>query len=153
MKTFEKRSIIPVTMAQMTAFHNDPQVIRWLTPPPIYVQFRRDTRTSLTEGELDMTLWFLVLPVHWTARHEPGPTETSFQDRMIRGPLEVWVHQHVFREVPGGVELIDHLDYEHRKGGFWGFFTRLMFDGLPLQILFAYRHWQTKRIATKNASV
>ena len=98
-----------------------------------------------------MTLWFLVLPVNWIARHEPGPTETSFQDRMIQGPLDVWVHQHIFREVPGGVALIDHLDYEHRKGGFWGIFTRLMFDGLPLRILFAYRHWQTKRIATKNA--
>ena len=96
-----------------------------------------------------MTLWFLVLPVAWTARHEPGPVETSFQDRMLSGPLEMWVHQHVFREVEGGVELHDHLTYAHREGGFWGVFTRLLFDGLPLRILFIYRHWQTKRIATK----
>lgn len=149
MKTYEKRSVIPITMEQMVAFHNDARAIRWLTPPFVVIRFHRDTRTSLTDGELDMTLWFLVLPVAWTARHEPGPTETSFQDRMVRGPLEVWMHQHIFREVPGGIELCDHLTYKHRSGGFRGVFTRLMFDGLALRILFAYRHWQTQRIATK----
>ena len=148
MKTFEKRSIIPTTIAQVVAFHNDKRAIRWLTPPPILIRFHRDERTSLTSGELDFTLWFGPLPVKWTARHEPGPTETSFQDRMLRGPLDTWVHQHVFREVPGGVELQDHLTYAHR-GGLWGIFTRLLFDGLPLRILFIYRHWQTRRIAPK----
>ncbi len=148
MKTFEKRSVIPATMEQMIAFHNDRRAIRWLTPPPILIRFHKDERTSLTSGELDFTLWFGPLPVKWTARHEPGPTETSFQDRMLRGPLDTWVHQHVFREVQGGVELMDHLIYAHR-GGLWGIFTRLLFDGLPLRILFIYRHWRTGRIAPK----
>ena len=47
MKTFEKRSVIPTTMVQMIAFHSDERAIRWLTPPPIFIQFHRDTRTSL----------------------------------------------------------------------------------------------------------
>ncbi len=146
MKTFEQRSVIPTTLEQVYAFHNDRRAIRWLTPPFVLIRFHRDSRSSLTDGELEMTLWFLALPVRWTARHEPGPTGTSFQDRMLVGPLGMWVHQHLFREVPGGVELVDHLTYEHR-GGLWGIFTRLVFDGLPLRILFLYRHWQTRRIA------
>src|SRR5215217_8067431 len=101
-KTFEKRSVILTTMEQMIAFHNDLRAVRWLTPPPIIMQRKFDTRKSLTEGELGFVLWFGPLPVRWTARHETGPTEISFQDRMVRGPMQFWLHQHVFREVPGG---------------------------------------------------
>jgi ligand-binding SRPBCC domain-containing protein len=144
--TFEKRSVIPTTMEQMIAFHNDPRTLRWLTPPPIIMQKRYDTRKSLTEGELEFVLWFGPLPVKWTARHEPGPTDTSFRDRMIRGPMQFWLHQHSFREVPGGVELTDHLEYEHRAG-LWGIFTRMLFGGLLLKFLFLYRHVRTKQIA------
>ncbi len=146
MKTYEHRSLIPATLAQAEAFHDDPRVFAWLVPPPIIMRIHRDTRTSLTAGEIEFTLWFLLLPVHWLARHEPGPTEHSFQDRMMRGPLRSWVHQHMFREAEGGTELIDRVTYEH-KGGPWGIFTRLFFDGLPLRLLFVYRHLRTRRIA------
>ena len=81
-------------------------------------------------GQLEFVLWFGPLPVRWTALHEPGPIDTSFQDRMLRGPLDIWVHQHIFREVPGGVELTDHLEYQHHEG-LRGICSRLLFGGLP----------------------
>lgn len=146
MNSFEKRSVIPTTMEQVLAFHNDPRALRWLTPPPIIMRLQRDTRTSLTDGELEFVLWFGPLPVRWTALHEAGPIETSFQDRMLRGPMEVWVHQHIFRQVPGGVELVDHLEYQHRRG-IGGILTRLVFGGLPLRFLFLYRHLRTRQLA------
>jgi hypothetical protein len=51
--------------------------------------------------------------------------------------------------VPGGVQLTDHITLEH-KPGLAGLLTRLMFDGLPLRIFFAYRHLRT-RLALKRA--
>src|SRR5436190_18104556 len=98
-KVFQHQSTFPTTMERMTAFHNDPRAINRLTPPPIFVQCLRDDRTSLTGGELLFRLWFGPIPVRWLARHEPGPTENSFQDRMIAGPLDSWLHQHIFKEV------------------------------------------------------
>jgi len=153
LKTFEYRSVARTTMAQVLAFHQDLHAIAWLTPPPIFITIQRDARISLTSGELDFTLWFGLLPVHWTARHEPGPTETSFRDIMTRGPMAQWQHQHVFREVEGGVELSDRLTYEHRASGFWSIFTHLMFDGLLLRLLFFYRHLRTRQLAPKYKSV
>lgn len=141
---FEHRSVIPATIAQVMAFHEDPAALKRLTPFPIIVQLHRDDRTSLTDGELEFTLWFGPLPVRWLAQHEPGPVMTSFVDRTLRGPVESWVHQHIFREVPGGVELTDRITIAHRKGGFWGLFTRLFFGGLPLRFLFVYRHLRTR---------
>lgn len=143
MKTFEKRSIIPTTMAKMMAFHEHPRALQRLTPPPIFVQVLKNERVSLTEGDVWFRLWFGPIPLNWQARHEPGPTPTSFVDRMISGPVAYWEHQHLMTEVPGGVELHDRLTIEH-KPGLAGLFTRLLFGGLPLQILFFYRHLRTR---------
>ena len=147
MKTLEHRSIIPTTMAQMVAFHNDPRALRWLTLTLVTIQ--RDARTSLTSGELDFTLWFGPIPVRWTARHEPGPTATSFRDVMVRGPMASWEHQHEFRQVRNGVELVDHLTYEHRPGGVWSLFTHIFLSGLALRFLFFYRHLRTRQLAPR----
>lgn len=145
---FEHRSVIPTTLERMWAFHDAPRAFSTLTPPPIFIHVLRDSRTSLTEGELEFQLWFGPFPVYWHARHEPGPTPTSFIDRMLTGPAAVWVHEHIFTEVEGGVELRDRITIAHKPGGFWGLFTRLFFGGLPLRLLFIYRHWRTRRSVT-----
>jgi ligand-binding SRPBCC domain-containing protein len=69
-------------------------------------------------------------------------------DRQLSGPMGFWEHQHIFRLLPEGVELTDHVTFGH-KAGLVGLFSRLMFDGLPLQIFFSYRHLRT-RMALKN---
>jgi ligand-binding SRPBCC domain-containing protein len=143
-KVFQKQSVMATTMERMTGFHDAAGAINRLTPPPIFVQVLEDNRKSLTEGELRFRLWFGFIPIHWNARHEPGPTPTSFIDRMIEGPMASWEHQHIFRQVPGGVELTDRITLSH-KPGIRGLVTRLMFDGLALRVLFAYRHWRTRR--------
>jgi len=112
--------------------------------PPTFIQILRDHRTSLTDGEIEFNLWIGPLPVRWLACHEPGPIDTSFADRMIRGPMAAWYHEHIFEPAPRGTLLIDQITFEHPPG-LKGIFTRLMFDGLPLRVLFMYRHWRTRR--------
>lgn len=144
-KVFEHRSLIVTTVEQMIAFHEDPKALSRLTPPPplMFMQVLRDDRTSLTSGELEFRLWFGPFPVRWLARHESGPTPTSFIDRMIEGPMAYWEHQHVFEPIEGGVILLDHITLAH-KPGLAGLVTRLVFDGLPLRMLFVYRHLRTR---------
>ena len=57
--------------------------------------------------------------------------------------MAYWRHEHIFIETAGGVELLDRIVMANRHG-FVGFITRLLFDGVPLQILFAYRHRRTR---------
>lgn len=141
--TFEKRSVMKTTLERMIAFHEAPETMPKLSPPPIFVRVQRDTRTSLTEGELEFTLWFGPIPIKWVAQHQPGPTENSFADLMLQGPMAYWRHEHIFEAVEDGVALIDRLTIEHKKG-LPGLLTRLMFDGIPLRILFFYRHMRTR---------
>lgn len=143
-RRFEKTSTLPATLDALLRFHEDPRALARLTPPPIVMRLHRDERRSLSEGEIEFTLWFGPIPIRWIARHEPGPTPHSFADSQIKGPLAYWRHEHIFGEAEGGVRLTDRITLAHRRGPL-GILTRLAFDGLPLRILFAYRHWRTRR--------
>jgi ligand-binding SRPBCC domain-containing protein len=143
-KTFEHRSLMPGSLQTLVEFHEDPRALSRLSMPPTFIQVLRDERTSLTAGRIAFRLWLGPLPVRWVAEHIPGPTETSFTDRMVEGPMSRWEHQHIFEAAEHGAVLVDHVTLAH-KPGLMGLFTRLVFDGLPLRILFIYRHWRTRR--------
>jgi ligand-binding SRPBCC domain-containing protein len=147
-KVFQHKSVIPTSLETIIRFHEQPNALKLLTPPPLIVQVVKDERLSNTQGTVDFVLWFGPVPVRWLARHEPGPIATSFIDRMLVGPLAAWEHQHLFRAVEGGVELLDRITFAHKRG--WrGWLTRLIFDGVALKFLFSYRHWRTKRECRK----
>ena len=147
-KTYRHRSVMPTTVEAMTRFHDAPNALRVLTPPPLIVQMVRDGRESLTQGEVVFRLWFGPLPVLWRARHEPGSIPTSFVDRMLDGQMASWRHEHRFRAVDGGTELTDEITFAH-KSGWRGILTRLVYDGLPLRFLFWYRHRRTRQALAK----
>ena len=143
-RVFSKTSVINTSLARIMRYHEQPRALAQLTPPPIIMRVQRDDRRSIREGEIAFTLWFGPLPIKWIARHENGPTPDSFADRQVAGPMAYWRHEHIFAPVAGGVELTDRITLAHRPG--WrGLLTRLAFDGVPLRLLFAYRHWRTKR--------
>ena len=150
-RVFQYSTTIPATLETVMHFHEKADALRILTPPPLIVQIKHDQRLSLTEGSVDFVLWFGPIPVRWVARHEPGPTESSFIDRMMRGPMAEWEHQHIFRPTIDGVELSDQVTFVHDLG--WrGWLTRMAFDGLALRFLFWYRHWRTARECRKLAA-
>ena len=140
---YEKSTVMKTSVEKILAFHNDPKAIQRLTPPPIFAQLLEDNRTSLTDGDLKFRLWMGFIPLHWHAQHQLGPTEHSFADVMLEGPLQYWRHEHIFEPITGGVKLTDRVTLAH-KSGIQGILTRLMFDGIPLRILFFYRHLRTK---------
>lgn len=147
---FSLRSPMPGSVDQLWAFHADPRALGWLVPPPMFVQVREDRRTSLTDGDIDFVLWLGPFPVPWKAAHEPGPTSTSFVDRMVSGPMAYWRHEHLFTSDGGQVYLTDRIELEH-KPGLPGMISRLLFDGPALGLFFRFRHWRTRRGLQKAA--
>jgi ligand-binding SRPBCC domain-containing protein len=142
LKKFEHQSTFAATVDELKEFHSLPDAFKKLNPPPLFVQVLRDNRTSLTNGDLEFNLWMGPFPIRWIASHEPGPTKTSFVDRMVDGPHRYWKHEHIFEPTTDGVRLIDRVTYAH-KSGLMGLFTRILFDGLPLWFYFIFRHWRT----------
>ena len=64
------------------------------------------------------------IPMHWTTEithvHEPY----YFVDEQRFGPYSLWHHQHHFKQVEGGVEMTDEVNY-----------------AIPLGILGRFAHW------------
>jgi ligand-binding SRPBCC domain-containing protein len=144
-KVFMYRSEMPGTVEQLAAVHAHPKTFARLTMPPLIMQVLEDTRTSLIDGKVAFRLWFGPIPVFWLARHEAGPSRDSFTDVQEKGPLLSWEHEHIFEKTEEGTHLVDRITFSH-KAGISGLMTRLLFDGLPLRMLFIYRHWQTRRM-------
>ncbi len=143
-RLFVHQSEIPGELQEVWDFHANPGAFQRLAMPPMIVKVHQDKRKSLTEGTVDFTIWFGPLPIRWEAAHLPGPTGHSFIDRMDHGPLASWEHTHLMEKVTDGVRLTDRISFRHHPG-LRGWLTRLLFDGLPLRLLFAYRHWRTRR--------
>lgn len=148
MATFHAKSRLHAPATAVADFHARPDALKRLTPPPIFVQIH--ALDALHEGaQADFTLWFGPLPVRWLAVHYAVDLRSGFSDTQARGPLKRWVHTHRWRAVPDsdGSEttlLEDQIDYEHHPG-IRGLLTRLLFARPLLRVMFAYRHWVTRR--------
>lgn len=140
---FETRSVMKASVEEMQAFHESEGAFKKLAPPPIFIQVHRDDRKAFDDGEIEFTMWFLFVPIRWIVCHYPGPTEHSFGDYLVKGPMAYWWHEHIFEPHEDGVELIDRITIAH-KPGLPGLISRLIFDGLPLRIFFFYRHMRTR---------
>jgi len=146
-KTFEHSSVFDTTVEKMRDFHAQPNAFGKLTPPPVFVRVQERNLASLTDGDIKFTLWMGPFPVRWHARHEPSANEHSFADRQLDGPMAFWLHNHIIEPVEDGVRLTDRITLAHKPGAA-GLLTRLLFDGLPLRLLFVYRHLRTRFAVT-----
>ncbi len=145
---FSHQSIIPSPLDRVRSFHESPEAFELLVPPPMKAEVIRDDRNSLTEGEIEFALRLGPVSIPWLARHEAGPTPNSFTDRMVRGPMAEWVHEHIFESYEGGTQLTDHISFTY-PSGLRGLASHLFINRLALKILFIYRHWVTGRQARR----
>jgi ligand-binding SRPBCC domain-containing protein len=130
--------------AAVAAFHQNPQSMGAITPPPIIVQMH-SAPPRLTEGaQMDFTLWLGPLPIRWRAQIEQV-TPISFVDRQLAGPFGSWRHLHTYVAIDAEKTLVlDNVQVELSRRWFWKLAGLGMWLSLPL--LFAYRGWKTRRL-------
>jgi ligand-binding SRPBCC domain-containing protein len=148
MAAFSIKSQLRAPLAAVADFHAQPGALKQLTPPPIFVQIH--ALEPLGEGsQAEFTLWFGPMPVRWLAVHHLVDYHSGFTDTQTRGPLKRWVHTHRWRAAEtDGAEITileDQIEYEHHTG-LRGLLTRLLFARPLLGVMFAYRHWVTRRV-------
>lgn len=143
MLVFESRFRVEAPLEAVSAFHFQTGILRALTPPLMIMQVHRFD--ALGEGSIgDFTIWMGPIPVRWTARHE-GVTSDGFFDIQLSGPMKSWRHSHRFvRAGESATEVCDRIEYEH-DSGLRGMWSRLLFPGPALRVLFLYRAWATRR--------
>jgi ligand-binding SRPBCC domain-containing protein len=148
MEIFHAETRLRAPVQALADFHARPGALKKLTPPPVLVQVH--AADPLAEGaRADFTMWFGPLPVRWLAIHSQVEPLSGFTDTQVQGPLKHWVHRHTWSALEAAGEkpytlLVDHIEYEHHPG-LHGLLTRLLFARPLLGVMFAYRHWVTRR--------
>ena len=145
---FQYSSLIDAPVEVVWNFHERSDILQILTPPWQPVEIVR------REGGLDVgaiTEFRILLgsfPVRWVARHIECEKNRAFTDRQISGPMESWVHRHLFAEENGKTRLTDQIDYEI-PGGLIAELLLEWWVNARLTDMFRYRHEVTKRECEK----
>lgn len=143
MRHFHHEFQVNAPVERVAEFHRSTQVLKLLTPPPLFVSFNHVD--PLGEGSIaDFTLWLGPLPIHWVAVHSDVNLLEGFTDTQVEGPFRMWVHRHKFERINDDTtKIIDEIKGQPSNHPLWGIVSRFMWSTLPF--LFSYRVWRTKR--------
>ena len=139
---------IPVSIDTAWSFFSSPGNLRRITPPEMMVTITSgEGDAHIYEGMLiSYTLYpFMMLPVRWETEISKVDRPFLFEDRQNSGPYESWHHQHQFRQIPGGVEMTDQINYLMPLGAF-GDLVNTLIVSRRLEEVFAYRKKRIEEI-------
>jgi ligand-binding SRPBCC domain-containing protein len=115
MKPFilERSQILPVSLEEAWKFFSDPANLARITPPSMKFRLTCEPGGEIHAG---MILTYSLRPlfgvkVAWTTEITHLQRPDFFVDEQRFGPYRFWHHQHLFREVEGGVEMHDLVHY------------------------------------------
>ncbi len=142
----ERRQIVPGDRATVFAFFENPRNLERITPDWLGFEVVSATDARVRLGtEIEYRLRWLVFPMAWKSRISEYEENAWFADEMLRGPYERWYHRHVFLPAPGGVEMVDLVEYELPFGPL-GALAHATLVRRQLDAIFDYRRSAITRI-------
>ncbi len=102
---------------------------------------------AMYEGmKLNFVLYpFLMIPVRWTTEIMKVSKPDFFEDWQLSGPYAEWHHRHLFKEIEGGTEMTDIVQYALPLGLF-GEVVEALIVGRRLDEVFEYRRRKVAEI-------
>jgi ligand-binding SRPBCC domain-containing protein len=138
--SLELRLDLPgVPREAIAAFHADPRVLEWLSPPGKRVRVV-DRPETISEGAvIVIEVAPFGIPFRWVSRIEEWQPPFGFVDVQVKGPFSRWRHEHVFEEGA----LVDRVDYEVPLAFLGGRLVDLALVRPDLRRMFRFRHGAT----------
>ena len=87
----------------------------------------------------------LNIPLFWRTEIVEVHPRSFFVDEQRKGPYSVWHHEHHFREIAGGVEMIDKVDYKNPLG-LMGVLANSILVRKKLQKIFEFRYYKVEEL-------
>lgn len=141
MHTLEARQQLGIDINTAWMFLSRPENLKIITPPdmgfdiistgyekPIYPGMMIAYRLTVVAG----------LPIEWVTEITHVQAPYFFVDEQRVGPYSLWHHEHELKEIPGGVEMIDHITYRVPFGPL-GKLLQRFFIRKKIDSIFAYR--------------
>lgn len=135
---FEAEQRFPVAVGELWDFFSRPRNLAKITPPWMRLEFTSPVPDRMYPGLLvGYRLRPLFgIPLRWVQEITEIDEPHRFADEQRRGPYRFFRHEHLFRTIPGGVEMRDVAHYALPRGGGW---ARRWLVAPRLREIFAYR--------------
>ena len=111
---FTRRQLLPITVEKAWSFLSDPKNLKLITPEYMGFNIINEEDTEMYAGQI---IQYIVTPVFgiptkWVTEITQVKDKRYFVDEQRFGPDSLWHHKHFIKEVKGGVEMIDIIDYK-----------------------------------------
>ena len=143
----DRKQILPVSLEKAWQFFSSPFNLPSITPPWLNFSIVGEVPNRMFPGMLIRYRLtpLLGIPMTWISEITHVDHPRRFIDEQRMGPYSFWHHQHHFRPVKGGIEMIDTVSYAMRYGPF-GTFIHSLLVKRRLEDIFEFRRMALERI-------
>ncbi len=143
MATFSLKTVqkIPVDLDTAWEFFSNPANLQAITPTNLgFKILSKHHGSTMYSGQLIeyKVKPILGIPIYWMTEITHVQDKAYFIDEQRFGPYALWHHQHHFKIVDGGVEMIDIVHYRNPLG-FLGTLANNLLVKNQLKQIFQYR--------------
>ena len=139
--TVHRKQFLPITQSEAWNFFSSPKNLAKITPPNMKFRIQYVSGgEKMCAGQL-IRYKIKMMPaivIGWTTEITQVEEPHSFIDEQRFGPHALWHHQHRFKEMPGGIEMTDEVNYAIPLG--WlGQLAHWIFVDREVNRIFEYR--------------
>lgn len=138
--TLTRKQVLPISLEQAWPFFSSPSNLEQITPAFLRFHVVSEVPEEIYPG-LVITYRIAAIaniPMLWVTEIKHVIRLHQFVDEQRIGPFRFWHHLHRFREVEGGVEMEDIVNYV-MPWGLIGQFVHTVFIRARLKAIFDFR--------------
>lgn len=138
--TLHTKQNLPITLEEAWHFLSDPKNLKTITPDYMGFNILSGADREMYPGQIIQYIVtpILGIPTKWVTEITHVVDRKYFVDEQRFGPYALWHHKHFLKEIPGGVEMEDIVDYKIPLG-FLGQMVHPILVKPKLKEIFDYR--------------
>ncbi len=138
--TYHVKQNLPITIEEAWEFLSNPKNLKVITPDYMgFITLSGDDRPMFAGQIIQYIVTpILGIPTKWVTEITHVIDKKYFVDEQRFGPYSLWHHKHFIKEIPGGVEMEDIIDYKIPLG-FLGQMVHPILVKPKLNEIFEYR--------------
>ena len=116
--TLHTKQNLPISLEEAWEFLSNPKNLKVITPDYMGFKTLSGDDRPMFAGQIIQYIVTPVMgiPMKWVTEITHVQDKKYFVDEQRFGPYSLWHHKHFLKEIPGGVEMEDIVDYKVPMG-------------------------------------